>query len=351
MSAEPARALEPVADPAPPYYPALDGLRGLAVLGVMACHTLYRPFVLGWMGVPLFFALSGFLITGILLRSKERPDYFRRFYKRRALRIFPIYYLYIAVSLLVGLYLSQPSHDLWRAVIYIQNYREPGVPQAIPGFFGGHTWSLAVEEQFYLLWPLLVWLLSRAWLFRACVLLVIGSLVFRLWAFETSRDPSLWILYGWLPSNIDCLATGAIVAILHHEKRLHARHMLVAMIAGGLALAFLILRLPYAAWQTSDIWLHVKANTALNTALAVLCAAAVGYWAVRPMNPWTWRPLMRVGRISYGLYLYHVPVYWTVWWFCGDLTHWIQTPIKVIATFIVAELSWRLLESRLLGKR
>ena len=338
-------------EPPPPHYPALDGLRGIAVLGVMACHTLYRPFVLGWMGVPLFFALSGFLITGILLRTKERPDYFRRFYKRRALRIFPIYYLFLIVTVIVGTYYAMPTKDLWRAAIYIQNYRIPGVPQAIPGFFGGHTWSLAVEEQFYLMWPLLVWLLSRAWLMRACVVLVIGSLAFRLWAFETSEDPGLWILYGWLPSNIDALACGAIVAILHHEGRLSQRVMLIFMLAGGAALGFLIVRLPYNAWQTSDIWLHVRANTFLNTALGVMCAAGVGYFALRPMAPWTWKPLMHVGRISYGLYLYHIPMYYLVWRICGDLTHWIQTPIKVLATFTVAELSWRLIERRLLAKR
>ncbi|HEY5944417.1 MAG TPA: acyltransferase [Kofleriaceae bacterium] len=338
-------------EPAPPYYPALDGLRGIAVLGVMACHTLYRPFVLGWMGVPLFFALSGFLITGILLRTKDRPDYFRRFYKRRALRIFPIYYLFVLVSFIAGTLLSMPTHDLWRAVIYIQNYRIPGEPQQIPGFFGGHTWSLAVEEQFYLMWPLLVWLLSRTWLLRVCVALVIGSLVFRLWAFETSHDPGLWILYGWLPSNIDQLAAGAIVAILYEEKRLEPRMLLAAMITGAGLLAFLILRLPYDAWQTSDIWLHVPANVLLNTALAVMCAAGVGFFTLRPMLPWTWPPLQYVGRISYGMYLYHIPVYWIVWRLSGDLHHFYQTPIKVVATFIVAALSWHFIERRLLGKR
>jgi peptidoglycan/LPS O-acetylase OafA/YrhL len=336
---------------AAPYYPALDGLRAIAVLGVMACHTLYRPFVLGWMGVPLFFALSGFLITGILLRTKERPDYFARFYKRRALRIFPIYYLFIVVSLVVGLYLAMPTKDLWRAAIYIQNHRTPGVPQEIPGFFGGHTWSLAVEEQFYLIWPLLVWLLSPKWLVRACVVIVVGALVFRLIAFELSRDPSLWILYGWLPSNIDCLACGAIVAVFYEQRRLDARTMLVFMAIGAAMLAWLILRLPYRAWETSDIWLHVRANTLLNTALGILCAAAVGFFALRPMPPFTARWLRHIGRISYGLYLYHVPVYWVVWRLSGDLTHWVQTPIKIAGTFLVAELSWRLIESRLLAKR
>lgn len=351
MTAAPARTLAPALD-ARPYYPALDGLRGLAVLAVMACHTLYRPLALGWMGVPLFFALSGFLITGILLRAKDEPHYFRTFYKRRAVRIFPIYYLFVAVSFIVGTYLAMPTKDLWRAVIYIQNYRIPGEPQQIPGFFGGHTWSLAVEEQFYLIWPLLAWWLSPRALLRCCLVLVAGALAFRLYAFETSGDPGLWILYGWLPSNIDCLASGAIVAVLYHEGRLRPGPLAWGMAAGAAALLALILNLSWDAWQTSDIWLHVRANVLLNTALGVLCAAAVGYFALRPWRPLTMGWLTRVGRVSYGMYLYHVPVYWTVDRFLGTtLAHWYRTPIKFVATYLVAELSWRLLESRLLAKR
>jgi len=335
-----------------PYYPALDGLRGIAVMMVMACHLLYRPFALGWMGVPLFFALSGFLITGILLRSKDRPGYFSKFYKRRALRIFPIYYLFVLATFVIAPRLAMPTGDLWRAVIYIQNYRIPGEPQQIPGFFGGHTWSLAVEEQFYLLWPLLVLVLSPRWLLRACVVLAVGALVFRLVAFETSRDPSLWILYGWLPSNIDCLACGAIVAILHEQGRLRPVPLLWFIGAAALALVLLILNLSWDGWQTSDIWLHVRANTLLNTVLGVLCAALVGYFALRPAWPLSGGGLKRVGRISYGLYLYHVPVYFFVDLFArAELAHWIRSPIKVVATFVVASLSWWLLERRLLAKR
>lgn len=335
-----------------PYYPALDGLRGIAVLAVMLCHTLYRPLVLGWMGVPLFFALSGFLITGILLRAKSQPSYFGRFYKRRALRIFPIYYLFIAISLIAGLYLAMPVKDLWRAAVYIQNYRIPGEPQQIPGFFGGHTWSLAVEEQFYLLWPALVWILSPRALLRCCIVLVVGALVFRLWALDTSHDPGLWILYGWLPSNIDCLACGAIVAVIHDRGELAPRPLLVAIAAGLAVLVWLVARLPWDAWQSSDIWLHVRANTLLNTALGVVCAATVGYFALRPIAALTWAPLRRVGRVSYGMYLYHVPVYWLVERFLGTtLVHWWRTPIKFVATYLVAELSWRLIESRLLAKQ
>ncbi len=338
--------------PPAPYYPALDGLRGIAVLAVMATHLLYRPFALGWMGVPLFFALSGFLITGILLRSRARPGYFRRFYKRRVLRIFPIYYLFVVVSLVVGTYLTMHTKDLWRAAIYIQNYRVPGHPQQVPSFFGGHTWSLAVEEQFYLLWPLLVGVLSTRWLLRCCVVLVVGALGFRLVAFSVSNDPALWVLYGWLPANIDCLACGAIVAILHHEGRLRPGPALWCLALGALVLAVLVLRLSWDDWQTSDIWLHVRANVLLNTALGVMCAGAVGYFALRPAWPLTGIVLKRIGRISYGLYLYHVPVYWTVDRLLRHhLVHWGRTPIKLVATFVIATLSWELIERRLLAKR
>jgi peptidoglycan/LPS O-acetylase OafA/YrhL len=291
------------------------------------------------------------LISGILIRAKGRPHYFGSFHKRRALRIFPIYYLFVAFAFALGTRWSMPTHDLWRAVIYIQNYRVPGVPQRIPSFFGGHTWSLAVEEQFYLLWPALVLLLSQRQLLGMCCALVLGALAFRLVAFEVSRDPALWVLYGWLPSNIDCLAGGAIVAILHHERRLEPRAMLGVAAVAALALAALILHLSWDDWQTSDIWLHVRANTLLNTVLGALSAALVGYFALRPAWPLSGGVLRRVGRISYGLYLYHVPVYYFVdLWTRRVLKHYYRAPLKIAATFAVASLSWYLLERRLLKK-
>jgi peptidoglycan/LPS O-acetylase OafA/YrhL len=148
-----------------PFMPELDALRGIAVLGVMALHAFFWPYSAlsfgmwgkiiltitrpGWVGVNLFFVLSGFLITGILLDSKARPDYYRRFYARRALRILPAYYLLLLCLLLLR---SSSAAFVGLSFVYLAN---------MTSFFAvscdyGPLWSLAVEEHFYILWPTVV---------------------------------------------------------------------------------------------------------------------------------------------------------------------------------------------------
>src|SRR5262245_30496387 len=180
--------------PSPPesnsHIPALDGLRGLAILLVLLVHTYYpaggiarhqstldraclHVCGLGWCGVDLFFALSGFLITGILLQAKGGEDALRNFYLRRALRIFPLYYLVVLARLFI---LPGRAFDPWEStsyLLYFSNFWRSAHLAVTPfDNFVGPTWSLAVEEQFYLLWPLLVFLLSRRSLLILCVVLL-----------------------------------------------------------------------------------------------------------------------------------------------------------------------------------
>src|SRR5579885_3225639 len=168
------------------HIPALDGLRGIAILLVLWFHfrgylggepiqcTLAIIGEFGWIGVDLFFVISGFLITRILLQTKEKPDYFRSFYTRRALRIFPLYYASLAVLFLAPMSFMSHSlpvaHDRLWFWIYLANWN-PLFEQIRPGS-AAHFWSLSVEEQFYLVWPLLVWALSRKQ-FERVVMLVI----------------------------------------------------------------------------------------------------------------------------------------------------------------------------------
>ena len=334
-----------------PHYPALDGLRGIAVLGVVLCHLLFRPLTFGWMGVPLFFVLSGFLITGILLRTRERPDYFRRFYWRRALRIFPIYYLYLVGSLVIGLLLAYPVGDLGFAALYLHNHRVPGYIWQMPEFFGGHTWSLAVEEQFYLLWPLTVWVLSARNIVRLSTVLFFAALVFRFWAHGVTEDPARWIQYGWLPANIDCLASGAIIAVLHHENRLR-RGWAVALVTGaGTLLLLLIVQTSMDEWQTSELWLQPRINVLLNTLLALTCAGIVAFSVLVPLRYLSTGPLTHFGRISYGLYLWHVPVFWVFPLFVLPGRHiYLVALLKLLAAWLVAWVSWRFFESKLIGR-
>src|SRR6476620_6746086 len=170
--------------------PQLDSLRGIAILMVLVGHIQKNvPGIVGpwahhgFSGVDLFFVLSGFLITGILLRAKTRPDYFKNFYTRRALRIWPLYYAVLILLLLPNslthLNLASPR---WSYLLYIQNLF-PGFPAASGPLY--ITWSLAIEEQFYLIWPPIVLLLNRQWLARLAISLVILSPVLR-YALPTS---------------------------------------------------------------------------------------------------------------------------------------------------------------------
>ena len=162
------------------YMPQLDGLRGLCVTAVFLFHCIFLD--CGWIGVQAFFVLSGFLITGVLLHARQDEagagSFFRNFYARRALRIFPVYVAYIAVVVLAGqLGVGGPgmgealrahnAEQLPYLLTYTYNFFHitagPGSP------FYRHLWTLSIEEQFYVLWPLCVWLLSRGHLLRLCV--------------------------------------------------------------------------------------------------------------------------------------------------------------------------------------
>jgi peptidoglycan/LPS O-acetylase OafA/YrhL len=181
-----------------PHLPGLDGIRGLAILLVMfshfivvgenhgdGTHPFHRLLLSGYLGVDLFFVLSGFLITGILVDARSRPHYFRTFYMRRALRIFPLYYGLLAVAYLSVPLLSPEDAPLltgadspWWYWLYASN-----IGMAVKGnwltsptwFSLGHFWSLAVEEQFYMVWPFVVFLTKTRWLYRLCAVLVLSS--------------------------------------------------------------------------------------------------------------------------------------------------------------------------------
>src|SRR5688572_7114217 len=152
------------------HIPALDGLRGIAVLIVLGFHIFPNHVKFGWAGVDLFFVLSGFLITGILLESKGTPNYYRNYLAKRTLRIFPLYYFFLIVFFivfpLVGYsdsiynydYLSSTQSWYW---LYIQNWRIFFDPHYPGEDIISHFWSLAIEEQFYIFWPLVIYLIPR----------------------------------------------------------------------------------------------------------------------------------------------------------------------------------------------
>lgn len=198
----------------------LDGLRGVAVLSVLVFHfwqgtphlfaTIPAAGLLsiGQKGVDLFFVLSGFLITGILLQTKEKPHYFRNFYGRRSLRIFPLYYAVVIGCVLVALFAADrtAAAKTWWYFVYLQNVADTFRPDAIIG--PGHFWSLAIEEQFYLVWPLIVLFLGRNQLLLLTACLFVGAAVIRVLFISRGID-----VFTFTLCRMDTLALGAMLAI------------------------------------------------------------------------------------------------------------------------------------------
>jgi peptidoglycan/LPS O-acetylase OafA/YrhL len=282
------------------HIPALDGLRALAVLMVLATHfwadppgyaPLNRLASFGWAGVDLFFVLSGFLITGILWRTREAPGYFRNFYARRTLRIFPLYYAVLAVVLLaLPAVASLPQTVLdqrWMYFAYLSN-----VALAVGGwqlFLTDITWSLAIEEQFYLMWPAVVRWLTRRRLVAVCVIAILLAPLVRFLLWETLGWR--WMHMG-TPFRLDAFAVGGLAGLVTVPRRA-AR---IGLLVGGSALAALVLSGSFArdSWQVGTFGYSLTALTAG----AALILAIETRWL-------THGALRHVGTVSYGMYLLH----------------------------------------------
>lgn len=277
----------------------LDALRAFAVLSVLLTHfwtypqgatILNRIASFGWVGVDLFFVLSGFLITGILWETKERPEYFKNFYARRALRIFPLYYALIAVVFLVLPMVTtlpeQLTADRWLYVAYLSNIALAAGWQL---FLVDITWSLAIEEQFYLLWPAVVWVLTKRRLTAVCIVVIVGALLARTTLFD---------LIGWrwahmfMPLRMDSFAVGALLALWP----MLGRWSRPAVAVGSIALAVLVL--------TGSFDVESRAvNTWGYTLTAIVSAGII---AMSMEARWLKQPaLLHLGKVSYGVYLLH----------------------------------------------
>jgi len=270
----------------------------------------------GWMGVDIFFVLSGFLITGILLDTKVSSGYFRKFYARRILRIIPVYYLVLAIVFFVlpwfipfntpGLQaIEHRQLWLWTHMTNIGFifYRKAWANSDWLGM--SHFWSLAVEEQFYLVWPLLVFFLSRRWLKFACVGFIVFSFVFRLalWRIE----PQVGAMYFPTPCRLDGLAIGALTAILLREHADSARIATLAragaVIAAIALVALVVVRGGLFQTDKPALAFGIPAISLL-TACGIAFIAGPnpgGALAVLLNNGF----LRFSGKYSYGLYLFH----------------------------------------------
>jgi peptidoglycan/LPS O-acetylase OafA/YrhL len=296
----------------PTYIPELQGLRGLAVLAVVVyhCHPrlagtwLYYPALWGWAGVNLFFVLSGFLITSILLDSRNKKKYFRNFYARRALRIWPVYLLVLAVCYLnapwfVGLpvWTAIRTAPWWAYLLFLQNLFHLAMPPAI-----NQTWSLAIEEQYYFLWAPIV----RFVRFLPGLILLLGGVMIECPVLRMVHPH--WITPTHTLIHLDGIALGSLIAIGLYTLNLSRRIWLW--------IGLLSLTIGAAAAAT------IAGGTAfLDSALAIgfggaVLAALASTGARTPLNFVLRRgPLSFYGRISYGLYMIHIGVFIYFGWF------------------------------------
>jgi peptidoglycan/LPS O-acetylase OafA/YrhL len=330
--------------------PALDGVRGLAVLVVIAFHcrellpvnspAFLQAFSYGWSGVDLFFVLSGFLITGILLDTRESPSYFRTFYARRALRIFPLYFVYLVPALLF----THSAHAWGWYVTYLMNWR-PGY--GMDTRFLAHLWSLAVEEQFYLAWPAIVWITPRRVLPYVCASLALIALACRAFAPEFGLSP-----YHVTPCRMDTLALGAVAAIAVRDFPRLARRWVAPIAALGIVAFEAIIRL---AGEFGDFWWSLPARTIGDTLIAVLSTCLVLHGATVRSGLLYWlltsRPLRVCGKYSYAMYvLQEVVVYplaravIRVWGFPSGAGFLLYFGCAALGVLGLGWISWKLIE-------
>jgi peptidoglycan/LPS O-acetylase OafA/YrhL len=355
--------------------PALDGLRGIAILAVffyhyagsLGAHATSTPlralgvvFSLGWTGVDLFFVLSGFLITGILYDTRDDLQYYQRFYCRRALRIFPVYYfvvlLLVACTSLIGaqwkpahlfflVYLGYPAALFWPSLLYFS-----------PMVQVTHLWSLCVEEQFYMVWP---WAVAKMRnsnaILRGCMIVGGIALGLRLCVSALGLNPTS--SYTLLFCRMDQLALGAAIAVAVRgtlKERVYRWAPFGLMIAVGIVAGICVAR------HTTDHSDPVIGSIGYSTiavaygSLLVLCLQP-GSW---PQRAFSASVLRLFGKYSYGLYLYHFPlaaalspmkttlVAWSRSFVVGSTLHII---ICLLANLLIAAISFHCLEAPIMN--
>lgn len=295
-----------------PKMPELDSVRGVAILLVVFYHGFFwsnnltgltgaaRSFVnitrFGWLGVNLFFVLSGFLITGILFDSREKDHYYKNFYVRRALRILPVFY---GVLIVLAFVPGQSHRYLVLSFFYLSNLAPLF---AVPMTYT-MLWSLAVEEHFYLVWPFIVRNLGRRWLMIWAIGTVMSVGVFRALSFRTVPVEG-FSYYTWLVA--DGLAMGAILALYVRRPQCSRRDLLsFSLKAISLAAVIVLCGFRFGIFTRT----RLIGGTCMLTAAHLFFMAVLGFVLLIGTSGWAIvinRPILQFfGKISYGLYLVH----------------------------------------------
>jgi peptidoglycan/LPS O-acetylase OafA/YrhL len=312
------------------YISEFDGLRALAVILVFLNHFAPQTISqfdflrrVGWVGVDLFFVLSGFLITGILLDSRCKPGYYRRFYWRRSLRIFPLYYalltfMFIKMAVVTGGHefsamVSEWGSPLW-LYAYLGNVKTALTNISPPSYFTP-MWSLHVEEQYYLIFPFLVYRVSERNLRRTLIAVVIAAPLLRLalWRFDPTKP---LLQYMLLPCRMDGLGFGALIALQYRSLTQGARGVMLRRRPLALS-GFVLLALACIVFQVGGGEFNTALERTIGYTLFAAAFACFVLWIVlyRGDRSTAWLnspPLQFLGRISYGIYLLQLPAAWLV---------------------------------------
>lgn len=343
------------------YYNELDSVRAVAALMVMFLHffqqqhgpsstivTYLAKFaILGQSGVTLFFVLSGFLITRILLASKDGSNYFSSFYIRRSLRIFPLYYFFLALIFFIIPAFSGTGYVPFNKQVYnwvyLQNF---AVTFKWPYEGPAHFWSLAVEEHFYLFWPLLVYVLDKRKLWWACISIAIIAIISRIVLLQNGYD-AFWFTL----TNMDSLAMGSILALM--EPIITGKET-AAKSKRLFTLCFFLVLIP-----TGALWFNVSGKREMYVQvikpllLNVICFSLIGRVIAsesgRLLTAFKNKTLMYLGKISYGLYVYH-PLCFSIFFahtYTGSVL--LDFVICFIIAIAVATASYYLFEARFLN--
>lgn len=362
------------------YIPVLNGYRGIAILLVFLFHCIsdlagesaesvnsfYRDIMkLGWCGVDAFFVLSGFLISGILLDTREKTNFFRNFYARRMLRIFPVYYVFLGIFIgviqpLIRSYEYENNLDIsqiwyW---FYLENWQSifQGVLDRGPLI---HLWSLALEEQFYLIYPVLIYLLPRRLLSWFLGIVILSAVFFRSWLLLT--HPLTYTLVHTIYINLLCrmdtLVIGSLIAVWMRSDKILPRLLWISpilTIVSGISLGIIVITqggldpfnpvIQSIGFSIIAIFfssLLILSVTKSENSLLVRCLS--------------WSPLQKLGTISYGFYVYHFPILWMlcdrIYEFVGKsfiLGHLASFLCCGGLTLVISIVSWYCLEQPIL---
>jgi len=336
--------------------PELDSLRALAASAIVLAHFvsagfasstgILGPFIRrGWSGVDLFFVLSGYLITSIILVQVKRPGFLVTFYWRRCLRIWPIYYLTLGIFVMLAdfppKFLQMATYT--QLVEWYTGTVSPLAPPAAYPFALWHTWTLAIEEQFYLLWPGLILLLGRRAVAPMAVIALLVSILLR------AKGLSMYLL----GTRCDGLALGSLLAVVLLPGAVGWRRPVLTRViftlTACLGLGYVVWR---AWWRPASPDLDSAMISAFNFGWTGIVGWVVMTSGQKWLAPLRVRPLVGLGRISYGVYLYHWPILASsaVW---ASQHHKTIPPwgaaCLVVVVILAAMASWRWVERPLLA--